>query len=74
MIKFIKYLRVRLRQYEAYFNFKGVEVALSFANKRAESEISMMEKYALDTSKLECARSISMIQYVFAVTRAIYCQ
>ena len=35
----------RLKQYEAYFNRKGVEIAQAVAKKRAESEISMMEKH-----------------------------
>jgi hypothetical protein len=40
-------------QYEAYFNHKGVEIAQAVARKRAESEISMMEKHGFDNSKLE---------------------
>jgi CRISPR-associated protein Cas1 len=43
----------RLMQYEAYFNRKGVEIAQAVARKRAESEISMMEKHGFNTSKLE---------------------
>lgn len=43
----------RLKQYEAYFNRKGVEIAQALARKRVESEISMMEKYGFNPSKLE---------------------
>ena len=49
----IERARTRLKQYEDYFNRKGVEIAQSFARNRAESEISMMEKYDLDASRLE---------------------
>jgi len=43
----------RLKQYEAYFNRKGVEIAQAFAGKRVESEISFMERLDMNTSKLE---------------------
>ena len=43
----------RLKQYEAYFNRKGVEIAGSFIDRRVESEISVMEKHDMNTSKIE---------------------
>jgi len=43
----------RLKQYEAYFNRKGVEIAQDFARARVESEISFMEKQGMNTSRLE---------------------
>ena len=43
----------RLKQYEAYFNNKGVEIAKGLVRKRIESEISLMEIYDLDPSRLE---------------------
>jgi len=43
----------RLKQYEAYFNRKGVEIAQSFAEKRVVSEVSVMEKHDMNPSRLE---------------------
>ena len=43
----------RLKQYEAYFSSKGVEIAQDFARKRVESEISFMEKRDMNPSSLE---------------------
>ncbi|EMR73921.1 CRISPR-associated endonuclease Cas1 [Thaumarchaeota archaeon SCGC AB-539-E09] len=43
----------RLKQYEAFFNRKGVEVAQDFARARVESEISFMEEHELNASRLE---------------------
>ena len=43
----------RLKQYEAYFSNKGVGIAQVFARKRVESEISFMEKFDMNTSRLE---------------------
>jgi CRISPR-associated endonuclease Cas1 len=43
----------RLKQYEAYFNRKGVEVAQDFARARVESEISFMERHDMNPSRLE---------------------
>jgi CRISPR-associated protein Cas1 len=43
----------RLKQYEAYFNPKGVEIAQDFACARVESEISFMEKHDMNTARLE---------------------
>ena len=45
--------RARLKQYEAYFNRKGVEIAQDFAIKRVKSEISLMEKNDMNTLRLE---------------------
>lgn len=43
----------RLKQYEAYFSRKGVEIAQGFACARVESEISFMEKHDMNTSRIE---------------------
>jgi len=43
----------RLKQYEAYFNNKGVEIAKDLVRKRIESQISLMGKNNLDPSRLE---------------------
>ena len=43
----------RLKQYEAYFSCKGVEIAQDFARTRVESVISFMEEHDLNTSRLE---------------------
>lgn len=43
----------RLKQYEAYYNRKGVEIAKAFVNARIQSQISLMEKCGLKPSKLK---------------------
>ena len=43
----------RLKQYEAYFNRKGIEIAQALVEKRVSSEISVMEKHDMNTSKIE---------------------
>ena len=43
----------RIKQYEAFNNHKGVEIAHALVRARVRSEISVMKKHDLDPSRLE---------------------
>ena len=41
-------VQTRLKQYEAYNNHRGVEIAKGFVKARVQSEIALMKKHNLD--------------------------
>jgi len=47
-----KRVKTRLKQYEAYQNHKGVNIAKEILKARISSQISLLEKYCLDSSRL----------------------
>lgn len=48
-----KRVKTRMKQYEAYKNSKGSIIAKAILKARIDSQISLLEKYGLDSSHLE---------------------
>ena len=44
-------MNTRIKQYEAYFNEKGVKIANSFVRARIQSQMYLFEKYDLDFTR-----------------------
>jgi CRISPR-associated protein Cas1 len=47
------HVKTRIKQYEAYYNSKGVEIAKAILNAKIQNQISLLERHGFDGHKLD---------------------
>lgn len=47
------HVKTRIKQYEAYYNSKGVEIAKALLTTKVNNQIALLEKYGFDGHKLD---------------------
>jgi len=55
------HVKTRIKQYEAYYNSKGVEIAKAILNTKIKNQIALLERYGFDGGKLSVVEKLSKI-------------
>ena len=55
------HVKTRIKQYEAYCNYKGVEIAKAILNTKINNQIALLERHGFDGRKLSTVEKLSKI-------------